>query len=117
MSEIIRVSIATGKHQGRRVSLQNVWADGSVFVRAQDLLKPAEFMMKGGEFPWKQFLPLLYHHWTCNAPVPFAFRLQRRIPVEVMETLMASSLEDQFAILKGLRQNGYLLPLSDSPSL
>lgn len=93
----------------REVRFQSLLPEGLIRVEALDGQKPAWLHIPPKEFPWRDFSHFLIQAWQASRNVPFAFRPERRIPLEVLEALMLPGVTDAQAleILRTLRKNHF----------
>jgi len=94
----------------RRVRFRDLTAEGLVRLEAVDGEKPAIMEIKAGEFPWASFARFITQAWQQSRPVPPQFRLQVRLPEEIITSLQSPHLEDSGAlqILRALRKSGFI---------
>lgn len=92
----------------RRVVLRNLLSTGMAVVEGVDGLKPAQYEVHGSDFPWADYLPLVYRAWRHNQKVPEPFKPLRRIPEPIFDQLIQIPLSEQMQVLKALRKGGFL---------
>lgn len=119
MEIVLEIAPQKATHLKKRLAvLEQCFQDGSLLLSARDGEKPAQFMLKSTDsFPWLALFKKLRVFWwtSSHQNIPYAFRLQRRVPEELLTEMDFLREPELLNALATLRANKYFPPLPKSP--
>ncbi|HOG68166.1 MAG TPA: hypothetical protein PLT31_02770 [Fibrobacteraceae bacterium] len=119
MEIVLEIAPQKATHLKKRLAvLEQYFRDGSLLLSARDGEKPAQFILHSKDsFPWLAFFKKLRVFWWASShqAIPYAFRLQKRVPEELLAELDLLSEPELLDALAALRANKYFPPLPKSP--
>lgn len=101
----------------RHAVISQCFQDGTLVLEARDALKPAQVLLKKHDvFPWISFFKRLKVAWwlSNSTAIPYAFRLQKRLPEDLLLKMDKLSPKDLLHVFATLRQEGFFPPLPKS---
>lgn len=102
----------------RQVVLLAAYDNGSMLLEGRDFQKPERFHLTSqASFPWYSFFQKVFVAWHLSSikSLPKAFRPQRRIPQNILDSISKLPENALLKVIQELRNHSYLPPLSPKP--
>ncbi len=116
MEIILQISAqAATQDVPRQMTVSGIDFQGAVIAEARDAKLPAIIRFtERDRFPWDQFLQQLSVLWTLSreTSIPMAFRLKKRLPESVTESIPHLDRKDALTLFRALGALGFISAFS-----
>ncbi len=99
----------------RQMIVVGIDFQGAIIAEARDAKLPAMIRFtEKDRFPWDQFLQKVSVLWTLSRPnsIPKAFRLKKRLPERITESIPHLDAQDALTLFKALGSQDFISAFS-----